>query len=639
VEITTRITSSALHHLSGREEGAVKSVVSLFATARELMRKNPCATEFLSLASALLETVRPYTARWHALVDDEEKFLGAPQRAQFRAELAQLQERLEPFVEALDEMRKTGASSRPPATPAPTVPQLGADVPLGIDPRHVLPATSSAQPPAALTPREAVELMNALEAQHVCRRRELDYDSLRKPLNATGLALSGGGIRSATFCLGVVTVLAEAKLLRGFDYLSTVSGGGYLGSFLSNQFTAADARGKEAHADVTGREFAAREAARTAYGEVFLQGHESAPVRHLRNSSKYLLPATTSERLKLLGLLISGVMATTLLTAFVPVSLAYLVYWLDQWGSLARFGLAAAVFAILAGVWWLLRPITAIWRRSERIDKWAGWAITFAALLATIAATPWVLALLQKAESWNWNWKLTSASLASIVTALSGAVVVKAIGAAWKYRRALSRLFILSGVLFFVVIYLITLQLLANEEPAFSVAQYAVAWTQCIAGVLLIWLVWALFVNLNLTGLHRYYRDRLASCYLQDPSDGRGIQHPPRLDQLADKLPYHLINTTVNLTSSRNPELRGRGGDFFLLSKYVCGSQVTGYQATERVSQMNPDLDLATAMAISGAAASTNMGTLTLRQYRTLMAIFNVRLEYWLRWRRDRHGW
>src|SRR5882757_1075095 len=49
----------------------------------------------------------------------------------------------------------------------------------------------------------------------------------------TGLALSGGGIRSATFSLGVLQALAAARKLASFDYLSTVSGGGYIGSWLS----------------------------------------------------------------------------------------------------------------------------------------------------------------------------------------------------------------------------------------------------------------------------------------------------------------------------------------------------------------------------------------------------------------------
>jgi hypothetical protein len=50
--------------------------------------------------------------------------------------------------------------------------------------------------------------------------------------NLIGLAFSGGGIRSATFNLGVLQRLQELDLLRSVDYLSTVSGGGYIGSWL-----------------------------------------------------------------------------------------------------------------------------------------------------------------------------------------------------------------------------------------------------------------------------------------------------------------------------------------------------------------------------------------------------------------------
>jgi hypothetical protein len=52
-------------------------------------------------------------------------------------------------------------------------------------------------------------------------------------LQFSALALSGGSIRSACVALGVIQALAEAKLLHHFDYLSTVSGGGYIGSWLS----------------------------------------------------------------------------------------------------------------------------------------------------------------------------------------------------------------------------------------------------------------------------------------------------------------------------------------------------------------------------------------------------------------------
>jgi hypothetical protein len=67
-----------------------------------------------------------------------------------------------------------------------------------------------------------------------------------------GLALSGGGIRSATFNLGVVYSLLERGLLSRFDYLSTVSGGGYIGSWLSaliHRVGGGDARRLEAALD------------------------------------------------------------------------------------------------------------------------------------------------------------------------------------------------------------------------------------------------------------------------------------------------------------------------------------------------------------------------------------------------------
>ena len=53
------------------------------------------------------------------------------------------------------------------------------------------------------------------------------------PADLAGLALSGGGIRAATFSLGLLQELHGRGLLRLFDYLSTVSGGGYIGGWWS----------------------------------------------------------------------------------------------------------------------------------------------------------------------------------------------------------------------------------------------------------------------------------------------------------------------------------------------------------------------------------------------------------------------
>src|SRR5581483_2238589 len=54
-----------------------------------------------------------------------------------------------------------------------------------------------------------------------------------EPRDLTGLALSGGGIRSAAVCLGALQALEVHKAIDGIDYLSTVSGGGYIGASLT----------------------------------------------------------------------------------------------------------------------------------------------------------------------------------------------------------------------------------------------------------------------------------------------------------------------------------------------------------------------------------------------------------------------
>ena len=82
------------------------------------------------------------------------------------------------------------------------------------------PSTSSATAADAGQPKTADATMASLYASAAKRQ-------------FAGLALSGGGIRSATFNLGVLQALADLGLLSKFDYLSTVSGGGYIGGWLS----------------------------------------------------------------------------------------------------------------------------------------------------------------------------------------------------------------------------------------------------------------------------------------------------------------------------------------------------------------------------------------------------------------------
>ena len=89
-----------------------------------------------------------------------------------------------------------------------------------------------------------------------------------------GLALSGGGIRSATFCLGFLQALAARNVLRRFDYLSTVSGGGYIGSFLGKWIN------EEKDIGVV---------------EDQLAKSQSKPVAFLRENGRFLAPNGTGD--------------------------------------------------------------------------------------------------------------------------------------------------------------------------------------------------------------------------------------------------------------------------------------------------------------------------------------------------------
>src|SRR4051794_8154783 len=86
----------------------------------------------------------------------------------------------------------------------------------------------------AILPDEAVpDLQPRTPNDSDAQVRELIDWVDQRPTPLTALCLSGGGIRSASFALGVLQALARVGVLGHFHYLSTVSGGGYIGSWLS----------------------------------------------------------------------------------------------------------------------------------------------------------------------------------------------------------------------------------------------------------------------------------------------------------------------------------------------------------------------------------------------------------------------
>ena len=74
--------------------------------------------------------------------------------------------------------------------------------------------------------------MHAAEVEEVGKSRSKRQPDLAADAPVVGLAFSGGGIRSATINLGILQGLAKHGLLKRIDYLSTVSGGGFIGGWL-----------------------------------------------------------------------------------------------------------------------------------------------------------------------------------------------------------------------------------------------------------------------------------------------------------------------------------------------------------------------------------------------------------------------
>ncbi len=105
--------------------------------------------------------------------------------------------------------------------------------------------------------------------------------------DVAGLALSGGGVRSATFNLGVLQAFARQRWLRRVDFLSTVSGGGYIGSFIGRAYD------RLRHAKWGG----AREPRQSAPDRVEreLNDADSPVIQWLRANGNYIAPAGAGD--------------------------------------------------------------------------------------------------------------------------------------------------------------------------------------------------------------------------------------------------------------------------------------------------------------------------------------------------------
>jgi hypothetical protein len=161
-------------------------------------------------------------------------------------------------------------------------------------------------------------------------------------------------------------------------------------------------------------------------------------------------------------------------------------------------------------------------------------------------------------------------------------------------------------------------------------------WTLLVTLAAVFALVALILLDINLTAPHRLYRDLLARTFVYDKEEETDPVPLAEIDS-DGRAPYHLINATVNLPSSTSVKLRERKSDFFLFSKHWCGAPSIGYRPTTEWRANRAPVDLATAMAVSGAAVSSYMGLGSMPTLAALLTFLNVRLGYWIR-RPDKHS-
>lgn len=620
-QIVSRVATQPLGYTDGDETAALESIFSLFGKARDISDRNFGANHYERLVWFVFNThVRPFTAYWHPR--SKAGVLNALDATdEFRAELTALQAVLTRFDALLLEIRD---GMRPPRdrerTPDRKIfEEIAVRMPWGIGEVRGNIAAADAR------------LINEAERTAIRARRET-YGLDAECEHASGFALSGGGIRSATFSLGVLVALGKRNLLPQFDYLSTVSGGGYLGAFITTFLsTPKEARGHE-NIGLKSSDLPFRS-----------EGGEAEALRYIRHRSKYL-HTSLWERLKIASAQVYGMAVNLTALMLFPVGFALIEIIVRPWqeANIPPADLLRGALWIFVAAALTLPLIVRIYTPFKRyVDSCLGIAAAFA-----IAVASWtILGAAHKLLSTPNGAGLTGAAsqyLLGLVAALPlmASFIFIALGNRIGHlKSALGMLTALMAPLFLVGVNLGTYRWLTVAHK-FDILGIKIPIV--VALVLVLGLSGAgafLLLDVNFTSPFRHYRRKLAETYLVRPASiprhGRPFETAVSV-KLSETLlgtrgPYPLFNCALNVPGSRDPAMQGRLTDFFLFSPSFCGSPLTGYQATGSWETADPDLDIATAMAVSGAAAAPLMGINTRRDLRFWMALLNIRLGYWVR--------
>ncbi|NQY38297.1 MAG: hypothetical protein HRT37_25850 [Alteromonadaceae bacterium] len=510
-----------------------------------------------------------------------------------------------------------------------------------------------------------------------------NYKLTEKDLPQHGLALSGGGIRSASFAIGVIQALKEddpssynedtgdkkVNVLDKISYLSTASGGGYAGSALTWY--------QRKHGFFPFGKKSTFQGSKNEQNPD--KDKENSTLNYIRQNGKYLTPSqlgVSGLAGSLLFSILHSVIAYILLTTLV-FSVFMGIVSLDRITSLIPDNVSKMSNELLTSIpiassddllqllnmSLLMISITSLCFLSIviiygfssfykdklarnyacrlRIQRVLGNLLNILIALIILASLPFISQLFL-------DLKYYSVSFAFISTTSGIIVAMKQFKDDHDSKRSsgvISNLFN-SLVAFSVILLLLMVSYLLAD---FLVSNH-ISLLPLFLGATFIFVI---FVNTNQTSPHKMYRDRLMETFLKDPSvlvnaglhERGGEANNFLKSSLATKKtsknqkelywsPYHIINTNVILNNAKNPKYQGRKGDSFILSPFYCGSDATEYIKTDEFNSGN--ITLSTAMAISGAALNPNsgvsgVGTTTNPLVSYLLAFFGLRLGYWAR--------
>jgi hypothetical protein len=488
------------------------------------------------------------------------------------------------------------------------------------------------------------------------------------------ICCSGGGIRSAAYCLGALQSLDSDGLLEKAKWIVGVSGGSYIAS----------SRALVAHGLTPGTEPPAY-----AFG--------TPEERNLRDNTRYIAPNGATMLVGVLSLLL-GAIATFILVMAPIYAFTHAWGWLLRGqGVLVPSGPHAMTAAVTGTAWWLPSVIAAgititlfslCWltlarddpdRSAERATL-VGWAAlgTAGLALAMLAAPPLISWLTRSTGSFGTITHAIGFGGRPTWSFAAVAGVIAAVAAVAKYAQAgLAKWNALSGqangassgqpgVLTAVAGFLRqqVLPWLASVVIVLGGAVLALLWisdgaragftTSQLAGVIIalaVMLFGRAGVNVNRISLHDVYRWRLADAFAvtRQAAEERkpalfAKAAATRLSELKDQngdagQPGLVVCGTVNINADREVP-PGSGGfcisfdpDHVTLRRETCAKGEADIQVSTSDYETLIGKRQATLFdisAISGAAVSPLMGSATRQAYRILLTATNVRLGVWL---------